>query len=578
MSAFDGIGSARLAAESLQPEVQPPLAHFAWETDADCKAVTSALWDVQHRGDVFQETFQDMGGILDGLDPDRSAAVIVTASPQQLDFSGTTGKTGPNHREDEGIKLEALVTWFRQLQDHVGGRPVKRLVESTVPHRSGDVTSLEDRLDCKSIALDAAEFGRISRPRLWWSDVDWEHPTVTDTLGPAVKWKRFAGTWKAIAPQQPTDPFIPKNWQEPACWAANKLLPCLSPPSVSPQGTKAPRSAQGKIDTQTYHRWVQDHKAYHPWFYEERHMLRDETGTLQLLPAETKESLHHIPRDHTAILPEKKRHTRLAQSWHVGIARLILLLLLCQPWKATGLVVDDPSLQTSQDDPRGDSWINDATSWPTRTMTPGDLQVAALPPQEGLRLAPWVQDMNGFHNISESGDTRHEPEIQSHRVRWGLTHTTSSDSWGQITSMTRKPQKFKTESYLGHTPKTHPEQVSTLGVSLIDTEIHHGLHDGDCAVPAQQPLAHIAHKHQALAPQIPKPWGTVQCLYDLNLPPHEVVSTRGLCFRDLRCALMVRMPRTTMGKTPGSHLHDASVTSRPSVQKWVRLRSWTLKL
>ena len=235
MSALDGLGSARLAAASLQPEVPPPLAYISWEVDPDLQTLTSKAWNVNERGDMFQETFQDMESVLDGLDPDRSAAVILTVSPTHLDFTETIGKDG-NHEGD--ISPAVLDEWLLRLQHHLGGRPIKRLIQCTVPHRNWDVASLEHQLKRHAVIMDAAEFGRVSRPRVWWSDVDWNHPTVTETLGPALKWKQLWGAWKILAPQEKTVPYIPQGafvlerWQTTA----------LPMPSMHHRwGSKAPK-------------------------------------------------------------------------------------------------------------------------------------------------------------------------------------------------------------------------------------------------------------------------------------------------------------------------------------------------
>ena len=58
--------------------------------------------------------------------------------------------------------------------------------------------------------------------------------------------------------------------------------------------------------------------------------------------SETKESLHHLPVGYTAGMPDKARHKAVANSWHVGVASLLLWLLLLQAQAATAVTVNRP--------------------------------------------------------------------------------------------------------------------------------------------------------------------------------------------------------------------------------------------
>ena len=120
------------------------------------------------------------------------------------------------------------------------------------------------------------------------------------------------------------------------------MLPCFTTPATTPEGRKAPKSAQGKMSTPQYNRWVSDGRAYAPWRYDQDYMLVDTEHRYQLLPADTKESLHHLPVGYTAGFDEKLRHKWIANSWRVGVARLLILLLLLQPQKAEAAEVPGP--------------------------------------------------------------------------------------------------------------------------------------------------------------------------------------------------------------------------------------------
>ena len=342
MSAFDGIGCARIAAESLAPHLAAPLAYIAWEIEAGCQNLTSRVYEVTHRGDITQENFQGLADILDSVDPDREAVVLLTAGPPCVDFTIIKGDQAPGRDGPEGIKFDIFVQWQRTLKEHLQGRPLRRLVENVLPHRRGDIAHFENTLTCKAVIIDAAIFGKISRPRVWWSDVQWDDKSINEVFGNQTAWKKEFGTWKLTAPQTPEEVFIPQGWKSPTCWQEGKILPCLTTPAPTEAGRRAPKSAQGRMSAQTYHRWVEDSRCFAPWHYNEANMLKDNQDQLRLLPAETKESLHHIPVNYTAGYHEKQRHKWLANSWHVGVARLIIFVLLAQLQLTQGQPIPKP--------------------------------------------------------------------------------------------------------------------------------------------------------------------------------------------------------------------------------------------
>ena len=64
-------------------------------------------------------------------------------------------------------------------------------------------------------------------------------------------------------------------------------------------------------------------------------LLENSEGKLVTPPIDTKESMHHIPLGHTDMLPQKQRHKAVANSWHVGVAGLLLWILLLQSLTTT---------------------------------------------------------------------------------------------------------------------------------------------------------------------------------------------------------------------------------------------------
>ena len=59
-----------------------------------------------------------------------------------------------------------------------------------------DAAEASKQLGCQPVFADAADFGWIGRPRLWWSSVDWDE--ITHDPSTAERW-----TWVPASPLGP---------------------------------------------------------------------------------------------------------------------------------------------------------------------------------------------------------------------------------------------------------------------------------------------------------------------------------------------------------------------------------------
>ena len=329
LSIFDGIGCSRLAVEAIAGKVDFHVAgYLAWEIDEACKALTSQAFQAEHRGDFSSDNPEDVAARIAEIDPDQEAVILMCAGPPCPDYSRIT--EGPGKEGTEGIKFEIFAKWQRNLIPHLGRRRVAKLTENVIPHRRGDIQYFDDKLGYPAILFDAAEFKRISRPRVWWSSINWDDESVQTVLGQSVSWKRHFGTYKLVCPQPTTAVHVPDGWSPPRCWQNGELLPCLTTPAPTEAGRAAPRSAKGRMDSATYGRWINDNRQYAPWHYHEASLMTNQDNQLRTPPIETKESLHHIPVGHTASLGDRQRHKAVANSWHVGVASLLIWILILQ--------------------------------------------------------------------------------------------------------------------------------------------------------------------------------------------------------------------------------------------------------
>ena len=107
-------------------------------------------------------------------------------------------------------------------------------------------------------------------------------------------------------------------------------MPCLTTPAPTDQGRPAPKRSKGRMDEATRNRWVTGNRQFAPWHYAKEAMMTAADGTLHLPSISVKEQLHHMPKGFTAHgdVDDKSRHKMLGNSWHLGVARFILMFVL----------------------------------------------------------------------------------------------------------------------------------------------------------------------------------------------------------------------------------------------------------
>eukprot|EP00435_Cladocopium_sp_Y103_P030010 s148_g7.t1 len=277
---------------------------------------------MEHRGNIFRDTPQAVADRIQFLDPDQSWSIVITAGPPCPDFSRIKGPQGEGRDGAEGKKFDEWLSWLEELLPLLGRRRVLRLVENVVPHRKQDIRHFEQRIN-KAILFDAANFGRVSRPRLWWTDISWSQHEHT-ILGRRATWSTQYNTPVLhLDVPKDTQPIGPPTWQPPTCWTKlHKTLPTITTPAEGPEGRPAPRSTKGRMDSATYHRWTNGGKQFAPWHYQAEYMWCDENNILHLPTPDIKEELHHIPPGWTAVrdTDDRARHKAIANAWHVGAA------------------------------------------------------------------------------------------------------------------------------------------------------------------------------------------------------------------------------------------------------------------
>ncbi|CAE7487597.1 rlmN1, partial [Symbiodinium sp. CCMP2592] len=300
---FSGMGSASLALQRLG---KPIRCTFQWEIDEKAihisKRATRKLV-VSQRGNLRQDT------------PGEAAAAI----------SSVRGRDGAS-----GDLFVHFTKFLAELLALFPGRKACLLAENVVMKNLGDVQFFSRALHAEPVAADASDFRVVSRPRLWWSWIQWPDVTVWPGSSAPLQWAQLPNKLPQLRLQVTPDnieDLQPEGLHFHADVRAGKhLLPCLTTPALTEAGREAPKQSRQRVDSAARGRWLQARRQYAPWFYDERNMLTDERGRFHELPIELKEALHHFDSgfSDSPSLTEKDRARLLGNSWHVDVAKHML--------------------------------------------------------------------------------------------------------------------------------------------------------------------------------------------------------------------------------------------------------------
>ena len=331
LSAFDGVGAAPWLVWDL---IGKPRAIFAWEVDrAAIQVADYHIPGIRHRGDITEDTPEDLAAEIQHIDGQAECIIIFTAAPPCQDFSRVGDRDG--HAGSRGYLFNFTAEFIDELRRRLAPRRFGFLVEN-VEMTPADAAEASKQLGCQPTFADAADFGWIGRPRLWWSSVDWDE--ITHDPSTAERW-----TWvlhrrwdrlRLDSPRAAPDSFDLDGLKFSDAVASGRIrLPCSTTPAADERGRPPPRSMRGKVTTEVQQRWLQDSRQFAPWHYQRDAMLTDDQGKLVVLTPSAKEQLHHMPKNFTAVtaqgdLEPRTRHRLLGNGWHWGVARRFLLAVL----------------------------------------------------------------------------------------------------------------------------------------------------------------------------------------------------------------------------------------------------------
>ena len=330
LSFFDGIGSGPFVLQELLPTT--PLV-LAWETDQVCKDIASHhMPHIQHRGDFREDSPEDVAAALRQHAGNVAPQVWVLAGPPCPDFSRIKS-AAPGIEGSEGVKMDEFCTFLDNLEGALKDWPPPIiLVENVVMTNKQEIQHFSHRLRCNPILVDAADFGMIGRPRLWWTRHQWSSKDTYPGTNRPLRWSQTHGLHRLQASL---------TWDDPKAMELHDLffheqvrqhqvrIPCLTTPAPTSHGRPAPRSARGKTSDEARERWIGDQRRFAPWNYEDTAMMQGADRRFYVVPPKVKERLHHFPDNYTKhkSANTQDRHRVLGNSWHLGVARLLLTLI-----------------------------------------------------------------------------------------------------------------------------------------------------------------------------------------------------------------------------------------------------------
>ena len=330
---FSGAGSASLALRKLGVPVR---ALLSWEVDPAARAIAQkAFQGLRYdRGDFTQDEASAVATLVRDTCQGSRLPVLITAGPPCPDYSKI--KSHPAGRDGSSGGLFVQFTQFlAELEAQLSDFHCLILVENVHMANGADIAWFSHAMKASPILADAADYGLIARPRLWWSRVNWTKVNHHPEHGGELKWTKQGKVHRLkldVCRDEPSQIAMKGLSFHPKVNDGSCRLPCLTTPAPDSSGREAPRSMKGRLDSATRGRWLQGARQYAPWHYADTAMVKDAHNVLQLLPAEVKEQLHHFDVGFTSSpqLTPRDRHRLLGNSWHVGVAKILLALVLAE--------------------------------------------------------------------------------------------------------------------------------------------------------------------------------------------------------------------------------------------------------
>ena len=310
---------------------EPRLA-LAWEIDNAATAITSHHMPfVKHRGDFMADSVPEIARLIHRHDPHQQCWILVLSAPPCPDFS-SINSSAEGFSGSEGSKFDSFLQFSSQLEEELHEWTFIHLCENVIMQTKAEIQHVSHGLQAEPVVIDAADLGIISRPRLWWTRHPWSSSDRHPISGEALRWGSHHKINKLYMdmPLSEADHFDFDGFELPGVIVRHeKRLPCLTTPAPTAEGRPPPKKLKGKMDPECRSRWLNDGRRFAPWHYDKNSMLQKE-GEMIIPWADHKDQLHGFVKGYTGVTgaSEHDRHRLLGNSWHLQVARFVLMILL----------------------------------------------------------------------------------------------------------------------------------------------------------------------------------------------------------------------------------------------------------
>ena len=249
------------------------------------------------------------------------AKVVLCSAPPCKDFSLIRRDTAPRTEGSEGCKFVNFASWMSEFLK-LCQFEVVALVENVVPS-AGTQEDIDRVLKKRSFLCDAAAWGLISRPRLWWTNVlEPPHPESKDppqVLTGLARWRKWNRQWELITPicsaiSEAMRRNLFLSGISSRCSHGSCSLPVFDNASTIVRGSASPSQLKRTESPDTMFRWQNAGQQYPLWHYRTQALVRI-AGQQQSADAATREFLHDFPSGYTfevseRSLPPTRRYAR----------------------------------------------------------------------------------------------------------------------------------------------------------------------------------------------------------------------------------------------------------------------------
>eukprot|EP00438_Fugacium_kawagutii_P034924 Skav206385 [mRNA] locus=scaffold834:525350:529905:- [translate_table: standard] len=417
---FDGIGTAAWVLKELGGQLA---LHLSWEIDEECILVLNQHHrEVQHRGDFTQDDPAAIAELIKTTDPNRTMLVFIASAPPCPDFSiikeDAPGAAGP-----EGQKFVQYCKWARSIEGHLTGYTFLHLVENVLLQDKAEIQFFAQELNANAVLIHSADLGLVNRPRLWWTRTAWSKLHHNPLTGRPLRWSKTNKIHRLhmdLPFHDAKDVDLDGFALHPRVQDHTTRIPCFTTPAPTDSGRSAPKRLRGRIQPEAKARWLEDQRQFAPWQYASEAMMSDRHGKLHVLTADIKEQLHQLPRGYTKVkgVSERSRHRLIANGWHAGVVRFLIILMFTQVVKHNAAATIPPVVRYTSLD-----WIiNFANHFPAH-IGPEEWNdtVVVMPPTTDM-WDHWQQSSVARHPLQHP--PRLEPGLQQ---AFELQHRLSQD-------------------------------------------------------------------------------------------------------------------------------------------------------